>query len=186
MAKDLIYKIYNDIRTVFTLQEIAILTDEPDFNLLKQQVHYFVTRGKLRNLRRGIYSRNKYSPEELACKIYTPSYLSLEYVLQKSGVIFQYSSQITVISYLSRTIIVDGISLQYRKIKSDILYDTSGITRNDNGINIAIPERAFLDCLYLNKQIHPDSSHNLKEEIIDKLISIYKLKELNKRAANYL
>ena len=182
MATDFIYKLYRDKRTVFTLQEIGMLTDEPDFTRLRQRIHYFVRQGRLRNLRRGIYSKEEYSPEELACKIYAPSYISLEYVLQKSGVIFQYSNQITVVSYLSRNIEVDGISLQYRKVKNDILYDTTGINRIDNGINIASPERAFLDCLYLNKRITPGSVHNLNEDIFRKMIPLYKSEALKKSA----
>lgn len=181
MATDFIYRLYRDKRTVFTLQEIGMLTDEPDFTR-RQRIHYFVKKGRLKNLRRGIYSKEEYSPEELACKIYAPSYISLEYVLQKSGVIFQYSSQITAVSYLSRIIEVDGISLQYRKIKNNILYDVTGINRNDSGINIASPERAFLDCLYLNKRITPGSVHNLNKDIIRKMILLYKSETLKKSA----
>lgn len=185
MSKDFIFEIYKDKRTVFTLQEIALLVSEPDFKRLKRRIHYFVSRGKLRNIRRGIYTKDNYSPEELACKIYAPSYISLEYVLQKSGIIFQYSSQITSVSYLSRTINAGSISLIYRKIKNDILYNTSGITRNDNGINIAIPERAFLDSIYLNIETYLDSSHSLKEEIIYNLLPIYQSKQLIKRVPDF-
>ena len=44
------------------------------------------------------------TPEELACTLYTPSYISLEYVLQKAGVVFQYDERITAVSYLRRSI----------------------------------------------------------------------------------
>jgi len=186
MGTDFIFKIFSDKRTVFTLQEIGMLADEPDFVGLKQKIHYFVKRGKLRNLRRGIYAKKNYSPEELACRIFTPSYISLEYVLQKSGSVFQYSSQITCISYLSREISVDGFSLRYRKVKNDILYNTSGITREDNGINIAVPERAFLDYLYLNRQIYLDSGHSLKEVTVYKLLPVYNSEQLLKRAGVHL
>lgn len=185
MSSDIIFKIYRDKRTVFTLQEIALLTDEPDFNRLKQRIHYFVDKGKLRNIRRGIYAKDNYSPEELACKIYTPSYISLEYVLQKSGIIFQYSSQITNVSYLSRILNSDGHELKYRKIKNDVLYNTAGINRHETGTNIASPERAFLDTLYLDSEIYLDSAHSLKEETVYNLLPVYNCKQLNKRVANF-
>ena len=185
MSSDIIFEIYKDKRTVFTLQEIALLTDEPDFNRLKQRIHYFVNKCKLRNIRRGIYAKDNYSTEELACKIFTPSYISLEYVLQKSGIIFQYSSQITNVSYLSRIINSDGHELKYRKIKNDILYNTTGITRHETGTNIATPERAFLDTLYLNNEIYLDSVHSLKEDTIYNFLSIYNCKQLNKRVTNF-
>ena len=84
MATDFIYRLYRDKRTVFTLQEIGMLTDEPDFTRLRQRIHYFVKKGRLKNLRRGIYSKEEYSPEELACKIYA-LHISHLNVLQKSG-----------------------------------------------------------------------------------------------------
>jgi len=185
MGTDFIFEIYKDKRTVFSLQEIALLVNEPDFGRLKQRINYFVNRGKLKNIRRGVYAKDNYSPEELSCKIYTPSYISLDYVLQKSGVIFQYTSQITIVSYLSRILTVDGSSLRFRKIKNDILYNTSGITMHNNGINIAIPERAFLDTLYLNNEIYLDSKHSLKEDIINNLLVIYQSRKLNKMVANF-
>ena len=185
MSTDLVFKIYRDKRTVFTLQEIALLANEPDFGRLKQRIHYFVNTGKLMNLRRGIYAKDNYSPEELACKIYTPSYISLEYVLRKSGIIFQYSSQITNVSYLSRIIHVGGYELKYRKIKNNILYNATGIVMNSNGVSIASPERAFLDILYLNNEVYLDSEHSLKEDTIYNLLSIYDSKQLNKRVTNF-
>lgn len=184
MGTDFIFEIYKDKRTVFSLHEIALLVNESDFGRLKQRINYFVTRGKLKNIRRGVYAKDNYSPEELSCKIYTPSYISLEYVLQKAGMIFQYTSQITIVSYLSRIITVDGFSLRFRKIKNDVLYNTNGIVMFDNGINIATPERAFLDLLYLNKEVHLDSEHSLKEDIVYNLLSIYQSKQLNKMVTN--
>lgn len=186
MAADFIFKLFRDKRTVFTLQEIAMLADEPDFVRLKQQIHYFVKRGKLRNIRRGIYVKELYSREELAGKIFVPSYISLDYVLQKSGSVFQYSDQITCISYLSREISVDGLSLRYHKIKNDVLYNTSGIIRENSGINIAVPERAFLDYLYLNKQIYLDSNENLDTEIVNRLLSVYRSDKLSERVGFHL
>lgn len=185
MGSDIIFKLYSDKRTVFTLQEIGMLADKSDFNSLKQQIYYFVKRGKLMRLRRGIYAKHKYNPEELACKIYVPSYISLEYVLQKSGAVFQYSSQITIVSYLSRTINADNISLMYRKIRNDILYNTHGIKRDDSGINIATPERAFLDCLYLNNLVHLDSSHSLEVNLINELLPAYNSKQLANKIIRY-
>jgi len=185
MSANFIFEIYKDKRTVLSLQEIALLINEPDFKRLKQRIHYYVSTNKLRNIRRGIYAKDNYSPEELACKIYTPAYISLEYVLQKSGMIFQYSKHITIVSYLSRIICVDDYTLKYRKIKNDILYNTTGITMNNGGINIATPERAFLDTLYLNKEFYFDSIHNLNKEIVKALLSIYKSKQLNNRVQDF-
>jgi len=179
MNSDLIYEIYKDKRTVFTLQEIAILVNEPDFSRIKQRINYFVKKGRLNNPRRGIYTKDRYSPGELACRIYRPSYISLEYVLNKSGIVFQYSDRISVVSYLSRSIVVDKNSIDYRKIRNDILINTSGIVIQDDGISIATPERAFLDLVYLNKGVYIDSGHLLNKDIIYDLLKIYDSVRMN-------
>ena len=181
MGADLIFELYKDKRTVFSLQEIAMLINESNFIRLKQRINYYVQTKKLKNLRRGIYAKENYSIEELACKIYKPAYISLEYVLQKAGIAFQYNSRITMLCYLSRTIEVDANSLIYRKIKNNVLYNTVGITRNNNGINIAIPERAFLDTLYLNTESYFDTIISLNKEVIFSMLSIYQSNQLQKR-----
>lgn len=184
--KDFIFKIYENKKTVFSLQEIAMLLGEPDFNRLKQRLHYYVKTNRLKRLRRGIYAKGNYSPEELACKICKLSYISLEYVLQKSGIIFQYDKQITAMSYLSRIIHVDGNTLIYHKIKNEILYNTTGITMDNHGINMATPERAFLDTLYLDKLFYFDSINSLDKELITNMLSVYQSKSLNKRVQELL
>lgn len=181
MGKDFIFEIYKDRRSVFSIQEIAILIEEPDFNRLKQRINYYVKKRKLRNIRRGIYVKENYSPEELACKIFTPAYISLEYVLQKAGIIFQYSENITVVSYLSRTTEVDGHVLKFRKLKDEILYNTTGINMDDSGIACALPERALLDILYLNGEFHFDTLNNLNRETIQSLLPVYRSAQMGKR-----
>ena len=122
MSNNFIIQLYKDQRTVFSLQEIAMLVDESDFSKLKQRINYYVRTRKIKRLRKGIYAKENYRIEELACKIFIPSYISLTYVLQKEGIIFQYDPSITLISYLSRKIEVDHHPLIYRKLKNDILY----------------------------------------------------------------
>lgn len=173
--------IFQDKRTVFSLKEIGLLLGESNADNLKQKVNYYVHNGVLKNPRRGIYAKNDYSKEELACKIFIPSYISLEYVLQKAGVIFQYSEKITQVSYLSRTLQVDGIQLSYKKIQNDLLINTSGIVRESTGINIATPERAFLDLLYRNKNFYFDNLNILNKKLIDDLLTIYDSKQLDLR-----
>ncbi|MEG1573442.1 MAG: hypothetical protein RR328_07845, partial [Bacteroidales bacterium] len=135
--------------------------------------------------RKGIYAKSNYNPEELACSLYTPSYISLEYVLQKAGVVFQYDERITTVSYLSRSIEIEGQTYAYRKIKGEILVITDGIIRNSN-INIATPERAFLDLIYLNKEYYFDNLNPLDKELINKLLPIYNSKTLTARVKKLL
>lgn len=185
MKKDLIYSLYKDKRTVFTFNEIAMLVNESDHSKLKNKINYYVGKNKIKNLRRGIYAKEEYSPEELACKIFKPSYLSLDYVLQKEGMIFQYNPGITGISYLSRTIEIEERNFTYRKLKDTILIDTSGINMSDTGVNIATKERAFLDTLYLNQNYYFDYISNLNKDAVIDLLPTYRSATLKNRVESY-
>ena len=186
IKKDIVFDIYNDKNTVYLLNDIAMLVEEPNFNSLNKRINYIVKKGKLQNLRKGIYSKPVYSREELACRIFIPSYISLEYVLQKAGVIFQYSTQITSVSYLSRSVEIDEGNYVFRKIKGSILVDTIGINRNDHNVNIATTERAFLDMLYLDGNYYFDNLNPLNKDLIFKILPIYQSKILTKRVTEIL
>ena len=180
---DVLFTIYNNKRTVYTFSNIALLTGESNAAKLSNKLNYYVHSGKLLNPRKGIYAKNNYNPEELACLLYTPSYISLEYVLQKAGVIFQYDEKITAVSYLSRTVEIDKNVYQYRKIKNEILIDMSGIIRSNN-LNIATPERAFLDVMYLNASYYFDNINSLNKNVIYELLPVYNSKILTERINN--
>jgi hypothetical protein len=168
------------------LNDIALLVGETNFQSLNKKLNYYVRRGKLDNPRKGIYTKPEYNPEELACLIYTPSYISLNYVLQKAGVVFQYDSGITAVSYLSRSFKVDETTLIYHKIKGEVLVNTSGINRLENQVNIASTERAFLDIMYLNTEYYFDNLNSLSKKSINKLLPIYQSNALTKRVEKIL
>jgi len=185
-SNDLIFSLYKDASTVYLLSDIALLLGETNFESLNKRLNYFVRTGKLENPRKGIYGKYGFNKEELACRIFIPSYISLEYVLQKAGVIFQYNSQITSISYLSRSIEIGGTVFAFRKIKGEIMVDTTGIIRNKNGVNIATPERAFLDILYLDGDYYFDNLNVLNKDLINILLPIYQSNLLSKRVKKLL
>jgi hypothetical protein len=178
---DTVLSLYRDERTVFKMIDIAMLVKETDLSRLCNKLNYYVKRGQIENPRKGIYTKPGYNPEELACILYTPSYISLDYVLQKSGVIFQYNTQITAISYLSRIVETGHQSYRYRKIKPVILVNPAGISRQKSNINTAVPERAFLDMLYLDPNCYFDNINPLDFRIIKQLLPVYHSEALNKR-----
>lgn len=176
--KDIIFEIYSDSRTVFKINDIALLLGYVD-NLLYQKLNYFVKQGKLLNPRRGIYAKKGYKLEELACILYTPTYISLDYVFQRNSINFQFDSAITNITYQNREIEVDNQIIRYRQIKREILVNPAGILLNQNNINIATPERAFLDQIYLNKSSYFDNLNSLKMDKINKLLPVYDSQSFN-------
>ncbi len=176
-----ILEIYKHKETVFRLSDIALFFPKEKSEYLSERMSYYRRTGRVISLRKGIYAKPGYNPLELANKLYRPSYLSLEYVLQKAGVIFQYDSRYTSVSYLSRKLIIEDKKYHYRRIKEDIIMDMKGIVQTGENINIAIPERAFLDMLYLDKEFYFDNINPLNQELIQQIIPVYNSIALEKR-----
>lgn len=186
MEDNIVLTVYKHNRTVFRLNDIALLTGETNFQSLNKKLNYHVRTGKLQNPRKGLYAKPGYSPEELACTVYTPSYISLEYVLQKAGIVFQYDTRMTSVSYLSRHIEVDHKEYRFRKIKGSILVNTMGVITLQNGVNMASAERAVLDLMYLEKEYFFDNLVSLDRERICRLLPLYQSKTLSQRVAKLL
>lgn len=183
---ELLIDLYRAKASVFTIKGIALtLGSVNDRGSIKNKLNYYVKKGGLLNPRKGIYAKPGYDVRELACLLYTPSYISLEYILQRAGIIFQYSSAITSVGTLSRTVDVDGTEYSYRKIKGEILVNRSGIFCDGN-VNVATPERAFLDVLYLSKNYYFDNIDSLNRDLIFSLLPVYGNKSLEKRVRKIL
>jgi len=171
-------------KTVFSFKDIALLWGDSG-NAARVRVNYYSKNGDLYRIHQGFYAKDKnYNKNELATKIYTPSYISFEAVLGKVGVIFQYYGQIFVASYLTREIIVDGQVYIYKKIKDSILTNSIGIKQKEN-YSIATPERAFLDIIYLNKNYHFDNLSVLDWDKVFEILPIYSNKRMEKEIKVY-
>lgn len=184
MNNDLILKIYSQPHSVFTLDELSLLFPQIPYPNLRRRIHYFTKIGKLKRLHQGIYAKDEYNLFELANKLYTPSYISLETVLGQGNVVFQYDETIFAVSYLTRTITTNNVSIQYRQIKGSVLTNLEGIEQKD-GYFIATLERAFLDAIYIYKNYHFDNLGVVDWEKVENLKKIYASKVFEKRAEEY-
>lgn len=172
-------------KTIFSTKDIALLWGEKSEAAARVRLSYYVKAGKLIRVRQGLYAKDKnYDKLELATKIYTPSYISFETVLAKTGIIFQFYGQIFIASYVKRDIIVNDQTYSYKRIQDSILTDHTGIEAKEN-YHIASPERAFLDIVYLNKDYHFDNLLSLNWEKVFEILPIYKNKNMEKRVNKY-
>lgn len=175
--KDFTLELYRSKNSVFTTKEIALILGETNAKALKSKINYYIKKGVMQTVRKGVYVKPDYDKLELATKIYTPSYISLETVLQKEGVIFQYYRTIFAVSYLSRKINLDNQEIQFRKIKNKTLLNPAGIIKTET-YSIATKERAFLDALYLYRDYHFDNLDILDKNKVFELVKIYQNKKL--------
>jgi len=156
-------EIFKTKQSVFDLKDLAKILKEQNYNNLKSKIAYYVKKWYLTRIRRWIFVKDDFDVFELACKIYTPSYISFETVLQKEGVIYQYFETIFVASYLSRNIEIKYkdkiIKIVYRKLKDEILYDEKWIIKKEF-YSVASRTRAIQDMKYLKKDFYFD---NLKD-----------------------
>src|SRR3989344_8641687 len=120
---DIMNMLLRSKQSVFMFKEVNLLAGgEISPALLRRRVSYYVQKGQLYPLRRGIYAKDKkYDKFELANRIYTPSYISFDTVLSRAGVIFQSVGQIFIASYLTRELKIDDQIYSFRKIKDDII-----------------------------------------------------------------
>lgn len=184
MKTNIVLTLYQKPQTIFTFGEIALLFPQISNNNLKRRISYHANTGKLKRIRKGLYAKLQFNPRELTTKLYTPSYISFETVLEEKGIIFQHYEEIFTASYLTRKITVENYQISYRRIKDFILTNRQGIT--DNQIYpTATVERAFLDAVYTYKNYHFDNLSILDWEKVKKLQDIYQNKALEKRVAQY-
>jgi predicted transcriptional regulator of viral defense system len=170
---DYLTTILKSTKTVLTLKDIVLLWQDSNTDAVRVRLSYYVKKGDLYRIRRGLYAKGKeYNKLELATRIFTPSYVSFETVLAQKGLIFQYQSSITVASYLTRDIIIEGQTYSYKKIKDKVLINTSGI-EHSNETSCADKERAFLDMLYINTDYHYDNIRSLNWDKVFVILPIY-------------
>lgn len=172
IKEKLLTKILRSPQTVFSFKELTYFDKDLDLENLRSKVSYYVKSGYLIRLRRGIYAKDKnYNKFELATRIFIPSYISFETVLFKSGVIFQYYSQIFLASYQSREIECDDQLFIFRSLRDSSLTNPLGVSLGY--YSIATPERAFLDTLYINKDYYFDNLNALNWDKVWEFSEIY-------------
>ncbi len=132
-------------------------------------LHRYKKQGFILQLKRGFYVFPDALPPDVyvANKLYTPSYISLEFALSYHGVIPQAVYEITsVTTKTTRHFEALGKIFSYRKIKKTAYTGYEIKTQKGLSFNIADAEKAFVDLNYLrliNRQ-KPISRFN-KEKI---------------------
>lgn len=167
-------------KSVFTYKDILMLWGEPGSGAARVRLTTYVRSGKLYRIRRGLYAKDKnYDKLELATRIFTPSYVSFETVLAKEGVVFQFYSPISVASYLTREIVVDGQTFSFRRIKDTVLVNPEGVESKGES-SVATKERAFLDTLYVHTAYQFDNVGGLDWNRVFEILPIYDNKRMAK------
>ena len=143
-------------KTVFTLDDLSIIWGQEKRSNTSQSAKEYTNAGELVRLRRGLYTLPKEKPTqaEIACKLVTPSYLTGETVLKKTGLSFQMDNRITSAALVSRKVELSGVVYTYYKFNEVIFFNPFGLI-NEGGMTVASRERAIADLIYLNGNGYP-------------------------------
>jgi len=132
----------SDIRSLFGVSAVAA----------SGLLHRYTKQGFILQIKKGFYVFPDTLPPDVyvANKLYTPSYISLEFALSYHGVIPETVYEITsVTTKATRRFETLGKIFSYRKIKR-IAYTGYEIQKQKNlSFNIANAEKAFVDVNYL-------------------------------------
>jgi predicted transcriptional regulator of viral defense system len=155
-------------------REIGIAWNISNPNTLRTTLKRYNANKLLYRLYRGFYSTipiEKLDPWLIGVRaLQTYSYISIETILFKYGIINQPPSGITLISSVSKHFSIATHTFLVRKMRAGNLYNNIGIIK-ENNINIATPERAVADMLYYNPQKTFDTPNLINWSKVKKIIS---------------
>ena len=147
---------------VTILRQLPALFHYADMEKFTGNANVFLTRalakGYVRRVARGVYVNNLREPspviEEVACFLRQPSYVSCEWALNSHGILLQSPVVCTVLTLdtavgASRNILYGGVTITFSRIAPSLF---AGFETRD-GFNLALPEKALLDTIYLRKRI---------------------------------
>lgn len=154
-------------KKVFSFADLEQMTGLPK-DQLQVELSRLVARGVLRRLVRKWYANPFAQPsvEEVAMVLRHPSYISLEYALAKEGILSQTAFTITLITTkLPYTFNLDGTTFEYHQIARRLFWGY----RFDGRANVAWPEKALLDLIYIRhlktRKLSAARLHSLLEDM---------------------
>ncbi len=141
---------------VFSLSDIHTIS--PAFH--RQQLTQWLKKGYIQKLKKGFYFFSDRTIDDeifnhIANKIYSPSYVSLELALSRYEFIPESVYGITsVSSRKTQTIVTPVGTFIYRHIKPELMFGYELRESANIHYKLAFPEKAILDFLYLNSDLH--------------------------------
>lgn len=137
-------------KDIFSTQEAQVVAFDTTPGTLKLQLHQWLKASELVRLKRGLYvfSDRKVDKVEVARRLYSPCYISLEYALNIYGLIPDVPFSVTLVTpKITRRFSTPYGQYVYRKIKKEAFFGYDPQTL------MAEKEKALIDFLYLNGRL---------------------------------
>lgn len=141
-------------------------------------IKYNIKVGKIVRLKRGVYvteefvKKVKYQGklenylEFLATRLISPSYLSLEYMLSKYGILTESPFTLTLITLKTPRIVKNSLAtFTYSNIKKELFCGFNFVRKSSFEIKYATKAKALFDFLYLKKRVFKVINKEVLEEL---------------------
>ena len=152
-------------KKIFSLHDIVLLSGEKKPSV-SVQLSRLVKSGIVERPARGWYV-NPFAPptaEELSMVIRRPSYLSMEYVLSRHGILSQNVFTLTLVTpKLPHTYRTRDSVLEYHQIKKSLF---RGYV-HEGSVLVAEPEKALLDLIYIRYVRGREIGKSALESLVD-------------------
>lgn len=159
-------------RTVFTPLDFRMLWGANSLNA-KIASSRMMQKGLILRLAEGYYALNeRYSRYELANRLVTPSYVSFHAALFSAGVNFQARGEIGSVARRVCHRKIQDTLYSYSAMKEDLFFNPEGLVTRD-GVSMADPERAVLDCFYFGYLPDIDDPSKLNKTHLKNLSRYY-------------
>jgi len=152
-------------KKVFSLNDLKVLTRD-NTKTISVQLSRLSRSGLVKNPIKGWYTNpfNPPSSEELSMVLRAPSYLSMEYALSRHGILSQDVHTYTLVTTkIPHTFQNDYDIFEYHQIKRSLFWGY----RKEGNIQIAEPEKALLDLIYIRYSRKRNANENLLLSMID-------------------
>ena len=167
----------NSEKTVFTKKDLEKLLKFKTQKALDVFLYREKNKDFLVKVHYGVYALKKYDILELAGKIKKKSYISLETVLKKYGVIFQYYENIFLVSDDTLEKDIWENTFSFNKIKDSVLLNQLWLEHKKT-YTIASIERAICDRIYLSKNYYFDDLEWVDFDKLSEISEIYNNKRV--------
>jgi predicted transcriptional regulator of viral defense system len=150
--------------------------------IARNALRRYESRGLVEHISNKVYINRlnqNFSPRELVNILRPESYVSLESALVEQGVISQSPAILTCVTIgYPKTFRSPSVTVSYRKLSRNLYWGFEEKRTRHNSYKIALPEKAFLDWIYLSRQ---EGLPTPLDEINLKFLNHQKLTELAER-----
>lgn len=142
-----IVKFSKELGGIFSYADLSNIVGGGSNVANSRAIKRLVDENVLDKVQRGIYVTKTFDLWSLACRIDRNCYISLDSVLAKEGLIGTVPKSVSAVRIAPRRkrIRTPLGDIVYYSLKNDLFL---GFEKDENGIFVAVPEKAYLDMLY--------------------------------------